>query len=141
MRYFYDYGVYRHNAGLGDNSLGRWLGVSHRLGNLMSYWILPESGIPISVTMVQRLTRLEMQTANRWVKARMTDYEEKIKWRMELEDPIQMPPNIPMDLELGILGYETKAFLDDFQRVIDDPEVPHGSDNLIGGGDNTYVKM
>lgn len=136
---FYDYVVYRHNAGLGESNLGRWLGVSHKIGNLMSYWILPESGIPISVTTVQRLTRLEMQT-DEW-KARMADYEAKIKRRMDLEEPIQLPPNLPSDLDLGILGYETEAFIDDFQRVIDDPAVPHGSDDMIGAEDDAYVNM
>ena len=37
---FYDWISYRSNAGLGEESLGRWLGVSHKIGKLMSYWIL-----------------------------------------------------------------------------------------------------
>jgi hypothetical protein len=45
---FYDWIYYRSNAGLGEVEIARWLGVSHRVGRLMSYWILPESGIPIS---------------------------------------------------------------------------------------------
>jgi hypothetical protein len=36
---FYDWVWYKDNAGVGDNMFGRWLGVSHRIGNLMSYWI------------------------------------------------------------------------------------------------------
>jgi hypothetical protein len=34
---FYDWVVYRANAGLGELSLGRWLGVSHKVGQLMLY--------------------------------------------------------------------------------------------------------
>jgi hypothetical protein len=34
---FYDWVWYRDNAGVGDNMFGRWLGVSHHIGNLMSY--------------------------------------------------------------------------------------------------------
>jgi hypothetical protein len=35
------------------------MGVSHSVGQRMSYcWVLPESGIPISVTTVQRMTGL-----------------------------------------------------------------------------------
>ena len=45
---FYDWVIYRSNAGLGELSLGRWLGVSHRVGQLMSYWILTETGNIIS---------------------------------------------------------------------------------------------
>ena len=34
---FYDWCWYKDNAGLGETKLGRWLGVSHRIGSLMSY--------------------------------------------------------------------------------------------------------
>ena len=50
---FYNWILHQSNAGLGEVEVGRWLGVSHRVGQLMSYWVLPESGIPISVTTVQ----------------------------------------------------------------------------------------
>ena len=56
---FYDWVVFRNNAGVGPSQIGRWLGVSHKVGQLMSYWILPVSGIPISCVTVQRLTNLE----------------------------------------------------------------------------------
>lgn len=39
---FYDWFWYRENAGLlGKTKLGRWLGISHRVGTLMSNPILP----------------------------------------------------------------------------------------------------
>ena len=34
---FYDWVTYRVNAGLGELLLGRWLGVSHKVGQAMSY--------------------------------------------------------------------------------------------------------
>ena len=58
---FYDWVTYRTNAGLGELSIGRWLGVSHKVGNLMSYWILTVAGHVISTTKVQRLTNIEQQ--------------------------------------------------------------------------------
>ena len=42
--------------------MGRFLGVSHHIGSLMSYWVLPVSVIPISRTTVQRVTNLESAT-------------------------------------------------------------------------------
>ena len=39
---FYDWCWYNDNAGLGETKLGHWLGVSHRVGSLMSYWILTQ---------------------------------------------------------------------------------------------------
>ena len=40
-----------------DRKLGRWAGVAHRIGSDMCYWIIPESGIPITDTTVQHVTR------------------------------------------------------------------------------------
>jgi hypothetical protein len=34
---FYDWIWYKDNARLGENRIGRWLGVAHRVGNQMSY--------------------------------------------------------------------------------------------------------
>ena len=59
---FYDWVMYRHNVGLDKPEIGRWLGVSHKLGKLMSYWVLLESGIAMSCTTLQRVTHLEKQT-------------------------------------------------------------------------------
>jgi hypothetical protein len=73
---FNDWVVFRSNAGLGEAELGRWLGVSHRIGRLMSYKILPQSGIPGSATTVQRLTNSERCTDE--TKSRMRQYDEKL---------------------------------------------------------------
>ena len=64
---FYDWVTFRSNTGLEVVELGRWLGVSHRVGQLMFYWILPISGIPVSCTTVQKLTELEKRT-DEWKK-------------------------------------------------------------------------
>ena len=74
---FYDYVVYKPNAGVGAPEIGRWLGVAHRVGPDMSYWVLPNSGIPIACTTVQRITNLEKQQ-NVWK-----------KWIGEFNDRIQ----------------------------------------------------
>ena len=49
---FYDWCWYNDNAGLGEAKLGRWLGVSHHMGSLMSYWVLMLKGHVISWTTV-----------------------------------------------------------------------------------------
>jgi hypothetical protein len=43
----------------------------------MSYWVLPESGIPVSVTTVQRMTNAERSTDE--MQKRKDQYEEKLK--------------------------------------------------------------
>ena len=56
---WYDRVWYKEDAGLRETKLGRFLGPSHKVGSLMSYWVLPKSGIIISRTTVQRVTHLE----------------------------------------------------------------------------------
>ena len=80
----YDWVTYRTNAGMGPISLGRWLGVSHKVGQLISFWILTISGHIISCTTVQRLTNDEKIT-DEW-KKRTEDYDEKITVRLEAKD-------------------------------------------------------
>jgi hypothetical protein len=41
--------------------LGRWLGVAHRIGRDMCYWVIPVSGVVLSRTTVQHVTPLELQ--------------------------------------------------------------------------------
>ena len=50
------------NAGLGEPKLGRWLGVSHRVGSAMSYWVLTSTCQVVSRVLVSRVTNLEQQT-------------------------------------------------------------------------------
>jgi hypothetical protein len=59
---FYDHVSYKENAGLGTAAISRWLGVSHRVGGLMSYWVLTQTGTVISRTTAQRITNLEKET-------------------------------------------------------------------------------
>jgi hypothetical protein len=43
-----------------NRRLGRWLGISHRVGSDMCYWILTESGKVVARTSVQHVTRDEL---------------------------------------------------------------------------------
>ena len=70
---FHDFFQCQWNGGLDIPGSGRWLGVSHWVGKLMSHWILPQLGIPTSVTMVQRVTNLEKQTDE--MKKRMDEFQ------------------------------------------------------------------
>jgi hypothetical protein len=70
---FYNWVLYQSNAGLGEVEVSCWLGVSHRVRQLMSYWLLPESGIPISATTVQRMTNDEKSTDE--IQKRMVQYD------------------------------------------------------------------
>ena len=59
---WYDQVWYKVDAGLGETKIGRFIGPYHRVGSLMSYWILPDSSISVSQTTVQRIRYLETCT-------------------------------------------------------------------------------
>ena len=59
---FYDWVTYRSNAGLGKLSIGRWMGVYHKVVQLVSYCILTVSETFISCVNVQRLTEVNHTT-------------------------------------------------------------------------------
>lgn len=57
--------------------LGRWLGVAHRIGQAMCYWILPASGVAIARTTVQKISPDEMATDT--VRAALQQYNQGIR--------------------------------------------------------------
>jgi hypothetical protein len=44
----------------------RWIGVSHRVGSDMSYWLITESGKIISKTSVKHVIRDDYLQADKW---------------------------------------------------------------------------
>lgn len=45
-----------------EKHLGRWIGVAHRIGQAMCYWVLPKSGVPIARTTIQAISDQEINT-------------------------------------------------------------------------------
>ena len=50
------------DGGLGANQIRRWLGVSHQVGPMMTYWILPKSATPISTDIVQVIPQGKLES-------------------------------------------------------------------------------
>jgi hypothetical protein len=125
--HFYEWCWYKTNAGLGPRLLGRWLGVSHRRGPAMTYWILPDTGSPISCDSVQRVTNAELLTDN--IKAMCLTYTETITPLMDAAAGIIPPPAVPV-YNLFDFQNEEQDFLTEFNRVVDDQDLPHDDDKL-----------
>ena len=134
---FYDWVYYRTNAGLGPVEIGRWLGVSHRVGQLMSYWILPSSGIPISCTTVQRVPAIDMQT-DEW-KERVEVFNNKVNqsWNVKSANITNLD-HVPKDKLLS-LEDEDEEFLKGFRKVISDPDLPEADEEY--GAVDPYIGM
>ena len=62
---------------MGETKMGRWLGVSHKTGSLMSCWILTPSCRVVSRTSVQRITNLELQEETN--KRKLTAFDDAVK--------------------------------------------------------------
>ena len=59
---FYDWVNYRTNYGLGKLQIVQWIGVSNKVGQMISYWVLMVSGHVISCVTVQRSNDSEIKT-------------------------------------------------------------------------------
>ena len=136
---FYDWCTYRTNAGLGEVSLGRWLGVSHKIGRLMSFWILTQSGHVISCTTVQRLTNGEMRT-DEW-KERMHDFNNKIKEKFNADntDLTKQVSETPQWNRLS-MDEDDEDFLHEFRHTIHHDDEPRPEEPTPDSFDG-YINM
>ena len=118
---FYERVWYKVNAGVGETYLGRFLGVSSRVGSLMAYWVLPASGIPESRTTVSRVTELEKQTeAN---KEKFKVYDEKLKKRFKEGRLASDDDFVPSPEHWEETFRDDEDFMEEFMRVYSNPEV------------------
>jgi hypothetical protein len=114
--------------------LGRWLGISHRIGSDMCYWVLTDSGQVISCATVQHVTTAERGTKD--ISNIVNHFNEKINERLSdvgyvqdgvgatspyiedfaIEATDDTPVGImPTDEECGGMISEGKPEVDDFE--------------------------
>jgi hypothetical protein len=137
---FYDHVSFKEYAGLGVTSIGRWLGVSHRVGGLMSYWVLTIRGTVISRTTVQRVTNLEKETDE--VKSAVIEFDSEISCRFKEEEDLTYDgakPN-PEDW-LEHLQYDPD-FQEEFDNIVIDLGIPEANKDFTPDVfDDTYLNM
>ena len=61
--------------------LARWLGVAHRVGSDLCYWLLLSTGNVVARTTVQHVTREDILNAE--VKAMITEFDDTIATRLD----------------------------------------------------------
>lgn len=120
---FYDLVWYfkEKHPGVADDArvLGRWLGVSHRVGSDMCYWILTESGQIIADTTVQHVTTEDLR--NPAIKEQVDAFTAAVNARLN-EENFQLP-------EIADYG-----LIDDWDHPID----PAYGDNTTTPNDEDY---
>ena len=122
---FYDLVWYfreKHPSISDDNkALGRWLGVSHRVGSDMCYWILQENGQVIAETTVQHVTTADLRDPN--IKSRVEEFNTNVNERLD-------------DTNFRLPSFEEFSMIDDYNI----PEDPAYGDVDTTPTDEEYLK-
>jgi len=128
----------KENAGLDVLRLGIFLGVADVVYNIHSFYILPESGIPIVAGTVQRVTQLELQTdAN---KQRIKSFNDKIADRFK-EEHLQYDGDKPNLDDWGDLYEDDEDFVAEFYKVFDNDGVKEADDEFDLDSFDHYLHM
>lgn len=143
--HFYQWVYFRTNAGLGPREIGRWIGISHRRGPMMTYWILPKSGIPISCDTVQRVTNEEKKLEI--TQQLMDNYNKEVDKKLNAAASI-IDPKSRQSLQVGqILDLENEDadFTKEFKEPLND-QAKISSDNaealeIANDESDNYVNM
>ena len=137
---FYDWCWYHENAGLGPTKLGRWLGVAHRVGGLMSYWLLTINCTVIARTTVQRVTSLEMQTTH--MKERAQAFDEATKTKIKDSEHIIMEGGKTQPYDWEQHPFEDDPdFTEEFREVISNSELKEADDDFTPDVYDSYLNM
>ena len=137
---FYDWCWHRENTGMGETKHGRWLGVSHRTGSLMSFWVLTQTCKVVSRTSVQRVTRLEMGEED--TQKRTGAFDETIKLRLR-----DHAHTLEKDGKVEPLDWSTHPYGDDldfqeeFNSVTSNAEIKDDDNNFTPDTYDTYLNM
>jgi hypothetical protein len=123
---FYDRVWFRGNAGLGEVSAGRWLGVAKNIGSIMTYYILQGNGQVVARSTVWNPTNLEKETDE--VKATFAAYDENLKTRVGLDD-FQNEGDKPDPAQWADLMDHDEDFREEFFKVYQDDDLPDAEED------------
>ena len=138
---FYDHVYVWENAGLGERTLARWLGVSHHIGSQMCYFIIKGNSQILSWTSVQRVTQLELQTDE--VCSSLSTLDQGICDRLNDANHVLLTgKDQPIDWR-RIDVEQDPDFLDEFHNTVNDPKLPEADAQRYEPdvGADTYIDM
>jgi len=94
--------------------LVRWLGVAHRVGQAMCYWLLPISGVPIVRTTIESITQTDLMTEN--IKSQLSAFD------LEIDRKIRNQADQPASFRLYREDEDDTEDLDDYGQTPMDPK-------------------
>ena len=138
---FYDWCWYNDNDRLGETKLDRWLDVSHRVGSLMSNWVLTQKGNVISHTTVSRVTNLEMQIDS--TKSRLQEFNTAITDRLNDEAHIIIEGGKSQPYDWSDHPFDEDIdFVEEFHSVVSNSEIKEADEELTPDTyDDRYLNM
>ena len=137
---FYDWCSYHENAGLGPTKLGRWLGVAHKVGGLMSYWVLTINCTVIARMTVQRVTSLEMQATH--MKERTQAFDEAMKAKIKDSEHTILEGSKTQPYDWNDHPFEEDPdFAEEFHEVISNNELKEADDAFTPDVYDMYLNM
>ncbi len=119
---FYDHVSWKENAGLGETSIGCWLGVSHRVGGLMLYWILTKNGTVQSRTTVQKITNLEKQTDE--MKSAIQEFDTEISGQFKEEEDLNYDGAKPNPEDWSEYLQHDPDFQEELDNIVNNSNIP-----------------
>ena len=137
--------------------IGRWLGIAHRIGSDMTYWILTEAGNVIARSTVQHITIMDM--AIDAIKTRVLTFDDNLLTRLRDKNfQIELPNHvfylqdedadmelndtrdIPLDAEYGDMIQPPKSDADDIEYETFDRYI--GAEFMVNSnGDSVPAKV
>ena len=137
---FYDPCQYKENAGMGETKMGRWLGVSHKTGSLMSFWVLTPSCRVVSRTSVQRITNLELQEETN--KRRTTAFDNAVKEYLRDYNHVLNDGGKSEPYDWSIHPFEDDPdFQEEFDDAVNNPEVKEADELFTPDTYDQYLQM
>ena len=137
---FYYWCWYHENAGLGPMKLGRWLGVAHKVGGLMSNWVLTINCTVIATTTVQRVTSLEMQATHMKERTQAFNGATKVKIKDSEHIILEGGKTQPYDWNDHPFD-EDPDFTEEFHEVISNNELKEDDDSFTPDVYDSYLNM
>lgn len=115
---------------MGENEIGRWLGVAHNVGHAMIYYILTKAGKVIARSTVAAIPQFELK--NPELQQKCNEYDEAIKDLLKDERNMIAPEdhaggNMPSDWE-QLDPIDDPVFAEEFKMSISDDTIPEADD-------------
>ena len=137
---FYDPCWYKENAGMGKTKMGRWLGVSHKTGSLMSFWVLMPSCHVVSRTSVQRITNFELQEETN--KRRMTAFDDAVKEYLQDYNHVLNDGGKSEPYDWSTHPFEDDPdFQEEFEDTMSNPKVKEADELFTPDTYDQYLQM